>query len=283
MCPSGSTPGLILGQRHGPFPGHLTPEVIETYAAATKDPNRGPQMGEAVPPVAVVTQIWDAQQASFARLVPEEVRASMAGGVHGDHDVLLHRPIVPGEQLSTWVEGVGSRRGGRHNIVTMRYSSYDDAGSLVAEQWWTTVLLNALGDPVGAAPPDHELPDQVRQHPIGTYHIEVDDEMPARYAEASRDWSDHHFDDGAARRSGFDRRFLHGLCTMGLCAQSVVSLVASGRPEQVRRCAVRFAAPLYVGEELTVHLYEVDETTVGFEGEAGGRAVIRNGLAQLRS
>ena len=32
----------------------------------------------------------------------------------------------------------------------------------------------------------------------------------------------------AARRSGFDRPFLHGLCTMALCAHGVLTEVGEG-------------------------------------------------------
>jgi len=277
-----TSPGVILGERLGPFPGRLDADLVRRYAAATKDPNPAPQAGTAVPPVAIVTQIWEAQQAAFAALVPDATRASMTGGVHGEHDVVLHRPIQPGETLRTWVEGHGSRRGGNHNLVTLRYSTYDDADELVAEQWWTTVLLNAAGDPVGDAAPDHTFPDDARANLVGEYRINADDEMPRRYAEVSGDWSGHHFDANAARASGSERPFLHGLCTMALCAQGVVSLVADGDPSRVRRIAVRFAAPSFVGEDVELHVSRVDDLTYAFEAESLGTAVIRNGIAELR-
>ncbi len=275
-------PGVVLGERRGPFPGSLDADLVRRYAEATKDPNPGPRAGTAVPPAAIVTQIWDAQQAGFAAFVPEAVRASMTGGVHGEHQVVLHRPIVPGEELQTWVEGHGSRRGGNHNLVTLRYSTYDDRDALVAEQWWTTVLLNAVGDAVGDAAPDHAFPEEARERAVGEYRIDTDEDMPRRYAEVSGDWSAHHFDVEAARQSGSDRPFLHGLCTMALCAQGVVSLVAGGDPNRVRRLAVRFASPAFVGEEVAVHVFEVDARMYAFEAESAGASVIRNGLAELR-
>jgi len=276
------TPSVILGERRGPFRGRLTGDFIRRYAAATKDPNPGPLGGDAVPPAAAVTQIWAAQQDGFGSLVPGEVRDSMTGGVHGEHDVVLHRPIVPGEGLRTWVEGHGARRGGRHNLITLHYVTCDDHDEVVADQWWTTVLLNAAGEPAGDVAPGHAFPEEARTHPAGEYRITADDEMPRRYAEVSGDWSAHHFDDEAARASGFDRRFLHGLCTMALCAQGVVSLAGGGDPDCVRRLAVRFASPVYVGDELAVHLYRAGENRYVFDAEAAGEAVIRHGLAVLR-
>lgn len=279
--PGAQAPSVILGERRGPFAGRLTADLIRRYAEATRDPNPGPLAGTVVPPAAIVTQIWVAQQAGFGSLVSGEVRDTMTGGVHGEHDIVLHRPIEPGEGLRTWVEGHGSRRGGRHNLITLRYVTYDDHDIAVAEQWWTTVMLNASGGPAGEAAPGHVFPEEARGHPAGTCRITVDEEMPRRYAEVSGDWSVHHFDDEFARRNGFKRRFLHGLCTLGLCAQGIVSLVGTASPARIRRLAVRFAAPTYVGDDLDVHLYEAGAGTYVFEADAGGSAVIRNGLAVL--
>ena len=274
---------VLLGRRLGPFPGRLTTDLVRQYAEATRDPNQRPAAGDAVPPVAIVTQIWAAQQAGFAGLVSEQVRSTMTGGVHGEHDVVVHRPIVPGEPLATWVEAHGARRGGNHALITLRYSTYDEGEVLIAEQWWTTVLLNAAGDPAGEAAPDHSFPQAARDQLAGEYKVHVDDDMARRYAEVSSDWSTHHFELGAARQSGFDRLFLHGLCTMALAAQGAVSLVAGGDPDRVRRVAVRFASPTFLGDDLEAHFYQATEHTYAFEAEAGGAAVIRNGLVELRS
>ena len=156
---------------------------------------------------------------------------------------MLHRPIRPGEPLRIWAEAHGSRPAGRNSLVTVRYVALDAGDVVVAEQWWTTVYLGTTCDPVGEPPPEDEFPDDARERPIGTYRVDVDVDMARRYAEVSGDWSGHHFDIAAARRSGFERLFLHGLCTMALCAQGVVQLVADGDPERIRHVAVSFATP----------------------------------------
>jgi acyl dehydratase len=269
-----TTPGVVLGRRLGPFPGRIDADLVDRYKEATRDPNPG----DGVPPVAIVTQIWDAQVAGFHQLVPEEVLASMQGGVHGGHDVVLHRPVAVGEELQTFVEGHGSRRGGRHDLVTLRYTTY--AGDeLVAEQWWTTVLIGAEGDPVGEDPPDHTVEPG---GDVGERRIETDLDMPRRYAEVSQDFSPHHFDPDAARQSGFERPFLHGLCTLAVCAHVVVSLSADGEPERVRRIAVRFGSPAFVGDAIIVRVARAGGRTVAFEAEAGGAAVARRGVVELR-
>lgn len=275
-------PGVVLGSPVGAFPGRLDADLVRRYAAATKDPSATAQAGEAVPPVAVVTQIWEAQTAGREALVPEALVRSATGGVHGEHDVVLHRPIAPGERLRTTVEGHGSRPAGRNALVTLRYLTVDAAGAVVAEQLWSTVYLGASCDQTGDPVPDHAFPEDARERLVGAYEIDVDADMARRYAEVSGDWSAHHFDVDAARASGFDRPFLHGLCTMALCAQGVVALTAGGDPSRVRRVAVRFAAPTFIGEQLAVRVYDAGPLGYAFEAASAGATVVAHGRAELR-
>src|SRR3954451_11101712 len=249
-------PAVILDARRGPFEGSLDASLIRAYAAATNDPSPLVQSGSAVPPVGIVTQIWDAQNEGRDAAVPADFQRAAVSGVHGEHDVILHRPIVPGESLRIWVEGHGARPAGRNSLVTLRYSAFDAGDDLVAEQWWTTVYLGITCEAVGDPAPEHVFPEGARERPLGTYSVDVDEGMAKRYADVSGDWSAHHFDLDAARQSGFPRLFLHGLCTMALCAQGVVELAAGGDPERVRRVAVRFATPTFLGDRLDVRLYD---------------------------
>ena len=275
-------PGVTLGQRVGPFEHCLDSDLLRRYAAATEDPSPGVQAGQTVPPAAIVTSIWDAQNTAREALVSKEIQRSAAGGVHGEHDILLHRPIVAGEPLRIWVDGWGARPAGRNSRVTLRYVAVDADETVVAEQWWTTVFLGVTCAQVGTDPPEHAFPDVARAHPVGTWVTDVDEDMAHRYAEVSGDWSAHHFDIEAARRGGFDRLFLHGLCTMALCAQGVVQLVAEGNPERVRRIAVRFASPTFLGEQLAVHVFDADPYGYAFEADSAGARVISNGRVELR-
>lgn len=274
--------GVVLGSRVGPFPGCLDTDLVKGYAVATRDPCRRAHAGVVVPPIAIVTQIWDAQNTARAELVPAGLQHAATGGVHGEHDVVLHRPIVTGEPLRTWVDGHGSRPAGRNSIVTLRYVTVDADEAVVAEQWWSTVYFGTTCDRVGEPAPDHAFPEEARQHMVGTYEIDVDAGMARRYADVSGDWSPHHFEIEAARKSGFDRPFLHGLCTMALCAHGIVELVASGDPSRVRRIAVRFATPTFLGERLEVRLYDAGPLGYAFEAHSAGAAVITGGRAELR-
>jgi acyl dehydratase len=277
-----TAPGVVLGERVGPFDGCIDGDLIRRYAAATKDPSSLVQEGAAVPAVAIVTQIWRAQETARPVIVPNEIERTMTGGLHGEHDIVLHRPIEPGEPLRIWVDGHGSRPAGQKAVVTLRYAAFDKRDELVAEQWWTTVFLGTTCAPAGEPAPDHAFPESARDRRVGAYSIDVDAGMAQRYAEVSGDWSDHHFSVEGARRSGFDRPFLHGLCTMALCAQGAVHLVADGDPTRVRRVAVRFATPTFIGEQLDVTLYDAGAPAYAFEATSAGATVVSHGRIELR-
>ncbi len=274
--------GLRLGSSVGPFVGCIDAALLRAFATATADRSPRVRDGSVVPAAAMVTQLWEAQEAGRAALVPSEFQAAATGGVHGEHDLVLHRPVEPGEPLRTWVEGVGTRPAGSNSLVVLSYRTFDVHGELVAEQWWTTVWLGAGCERSGEPAPDHVFPDAARERPLGSWHTVVDDDMARRYAQVSGDWSAHHFDEEAARRSGAEGPFLHGLCAMALCAQGLVELVAEGDPERLARVAVRFAKPVLVGEGLDVQLYDAGPLGFAFEARSGGAEVITQGRAELR-
>jgi acyl dehydratase len=137
--------------------------------------------------------------------------------------------------------------------VTLRYTVLDVDDVVVAEQWWTTVFLGVTCNPAGDPAPEHVNPDDARVRPIGTHTVDVDTDMARRYAEVSGDWSAHHFEIAAARVSGFDRLFLHGLCTMALCAHVV-----------------------------HVRLYDAGVLGYAFEADSAGATVVTHGRAELR-
>lgn len=274
--------GLRLGSRVGPFAGRLEVELLRKFAVATNDPSDRVRAAEVVPPVATVTQLWDAQNAARSALIPLEFQMRATGGVHGEHDLVIHRPIVPGEPLQTFVEGRAARAKGSHSLITLRYMTFDARDALVAEHLWTTVWLGVTCEEAGHPPPNHAIPEGARQRPLGRWCVDVDVQMARLYAEASGDWSPHHFDVEAARRSGADGPFLHGLCTMALCAQGVSQLLSGGNPERLARIAVRFARPLLLGEQLAIAFSDAGPLGYAFEAEASGTPVITQGRVELR-
>jgi acyl dehydratase len=292
---------LSAGDRSGPFDLMLDSDMAAALATATLDDTASYFDGTALPPTAIATQTYAPQMAAIFELVPESVFAAAHGGVHGRHDLVLHRAIRPGEVLHSLVETHSARRSRDNLRVTLLHRTYDGLERLVAEQWWTTVLLGA-GAGVGAGEIGPKLPppggnggepeqaiggqaigeEVIGEEVIGEEVIRIDATMVRRYAELSGDFSDHHFDVEAARRNGFAGPFLHGLCTMALCARAVVGAMCPDDPSRLQRLAVQFASPAYLNEDLTVRICSLGEDRAAFEATGGDSVVIRHGFAALR-
>lgn len=235
-----------------------------------------------MPPVAMITQSWEPQVFGRDNIINQELRNAARGGAHGQHDTVLHRPLRPGDQLRTWVEGWGSRPAGRNALCTLYMTTYDASDALVAEQWWSFIYFDMTCEVVGRALPDHTFPEACRDHLVGTYDTELDAELPRRYAEVTGDWAQLHFDLEASLANGFSGLTAHGLSTLALCSQGVVSQLAGGDPARVRRLAGRFSAPAILENELHVDIYERDASTYVFEATSAGAKVISHGRMELR-
>ena len=269
--------------RHGPFAGRLDSQHIASYASATADETAAVLAGAAVPAVFPAVLTFLAQEAANGD-VPKAAWVRARGGVHGEHDIVLHRPLIPGEALDTWSRLAAVRTTRTGAQVVLHIEQFDGDGVLAVEQWWSTILLGLQGmADLGSMPADHRFPDSLRDNPIGSAIQHVDEHVAHRYAEVSGDWSAHHFDIDAARATGFDFLFTHGLCTMAMGTHQGLAIIGVDDPSVVGRVAVRFASPTRLGGDLTVDVYGIAPGSFAFEATCDGAKVITHGRLELRS
>ena len=253
------------------------------YAAATGDETASVLAGETVPAVFPVILAFGAQSAANGDLPPAAWRQAH-GAVHGEHDIVLHRALTPGESLDTWSQISAVLTAPAGTRVVLHIQQADADGTVVVEQWWTTVLLglHTMAD-TGSTPAEHRFPESARKAMVGSAVHHIDERLAHRYADVSGDWSPHHFDIDAARASGFDFLFSHGLCTMAICAHRVLGIVGVDDPGRVARVAVRFASPTPLGDDLAVDAFGVSERAFAFEATCRGVKTISHGRLELRS
>ncbi len=92
----------------------------------------------------------------------------------------------------------------------------------------------------------------------------------------SGDYNPLHIDPAAARFGGFDAPILHGLCTFGHCAQLLLEKLGDGDPARFRKIKVRFSAPVFLNEALTVRGWHDGPGRVVFEAQSQDRVVVSN-------
>jgi acyl dehydratase len=72
-----------------------------------------------------------------------------------------------------------------------------------------------------------------------------------------------HSDPAFAKRAGFDRPILHGLCTYGFTGRALLHTLCGSDASRVRSIDGRFSKPTLPGDTLTVSMW-VDDTTARF-------------------
>ncbi len=90
-----------------------------------------------------------------------------------------------------------------------------------------------------------------------------------------------HSDPAFAKRAGFDRPILHGLCTYGFTGRGLLHALCASDPARFRSMYGRFSRPTYPGDTLRISIW-VDGSTARFRTEnQHDEVVIDMGLCQF--
>ena len=157
----------------------------------------------------------------------------------------------------------------------------DEKGEKVATLTGSTFARGdgGFGGPSEGAPEPHTVPSRKAD-------LSVD--IPTREDQAliyrlNGDRNPLHSDPDSAKRSGFPRPILHGLCTYGITCRAVLQAITGYDPDQILSHQARFSAPVFPGDTITVDLWK-DAGVISFEARVAARnaTVIKNGKTVLR-
>jgi acyl dehydratase len=261
----------------------IDPDRARAYAAATNDENTAYAEGAYAPPVFAVVPTWEAMGLAVADVVPTEALMMI---VHGEQDIHLHQPLVPGTTLTTRATAHSVRVGGSGTRFTVKVDSDDAEGTPVVTQY-VTMFIRGMADGESGGPdkPDHDLVGSAADAKVGDFSVHVDDDQTFRYRDASGDMMPIHVDDDVATSVGLPGIIAHGLCTMAMTSQAVIKVTCGGDPARLRRLAVRFAANVFPGSDVVTTIYDAGEDGLrkryAFEATSGGQTVIKQGLAEI--
>jgi acyl dehydratase len=91
-----------------------------------------------------------------------------------------------------------------------------------------------------------------------------------------------HSDPSFARRAGFPRPILHGLCTFGFVGRALLAGPARGEPRNLRSMSARFARPVLPGAVLSVSMWVMADGEVYFiAADDSGQVVLDRGVAEV--
>ncbi|GAB3500972.1 MaoC/PaaZ C-terminal domain-containing protein [Amycolatopsis cihanbeyliensis] len=260
----------------------VTRERIIEYAKATNDPIEEHLAGELAPPVFAIVPVFQALMEPALEVVPVELIPRL---VHGEQDFLFHRPLKPGDKLVSRGKMIGYQGLPNGTRSAIYLECRTEGGELVNEQYVTAFFRKFdAGAPVGTLAPEHKFDESLREHhPVARVEQHVDTDQTFRYGPAAGDPMPIHLDEEIAKAAGFPGIIAHGLCTMAFTSWAVLTEVAGGRGERLKRLAVRFAKPVLPGQDITTRIWRAGRPERGvnyaFEATAGEELVIKDGLA----
>jgi acyl dehydratase len=217
----------------------VTAAATSAYARAVNDSAPGHLAGQVAPPLFAVVP-------SLKTMVRPKKAATPAHSLHGEHDLRVHQPIVPGMTLRTTARLIGVHPSRAGAVMVGKGETRTTDGKLVNEQYLTWVVRGEpVSAPLGQPAPDHHLPAGLREAPpAARLSYPLDPDQTRRYAEASGDRDAYTYDDDYARSLGYPGAIVHGLCTMAFASRAVIEACCAGESRRLRRLAVRFSGLL---------------------------------------
>ncbi|MGH8786887.1 MAG: MaoC/PaaZ C-terminal domain-containing protein [Cupriavidus necator] len=208
--------------------------------------------------------------------------------LHGEQRMRFHRPLaVSGAaRSSTKVSRIVDKGEGKGALlVTERTVTDAETGELLASIENVSFCRADGGFATPHAPGDAPLaplPANPERDPDAVMVMPTAANAALLYR-LNGDRNPIHALPDAARKAGFDRPILHGLCTYGMAARAVIQSCCDGQSERMASFSARFSSPVFPGETLRVEMWR-EEGQVSFRTLVVERGVVvlSHGVADIR-
>ncbi len=203
----------------------------------------------------------------------------MSKVVHGSQAITLHRPIPPVGTASTIDRVAAMYDKGKATVIVTEYEATLETG----EPLWTMRASTFIrdeggwGGERGPSGPQNEPPDRA---PDFERTMQTSEDQAYVYR-LSGDRNPLHSDPAFAKKAGFDRPILHGLCTYGFSGRALLRALCADDVTRFRHIEGRFSAPVLPGEALTVRAWNVEDGATVFTTSVDDRIVIDQGLMRF--
>ncbi|MEU6812347.1 MaoC/PaaZ C-terminal domain-containing protein [Streptomyces sp. NPDC046831] len=179
------------------------------------------------------------------------VDVDLARVLHGGQSLTVHRPLPARGTATTTDRITAVYDKGTAALLVLRTDAADADGPL----WTAEAEIFVRGEggwggdrgPSTRSEPPAGAPDTVTERPTR--------EDQALLYRLSGDANPLHADPAFARRAGFERPILHGLCTYGMTLKAVVETQLDEDVTRVRSWAARFDGVVYPGETLRLRMW----------------------------
>ena len=210
--------------------------------------------------------------------------------VHGEQAIILHGeiPVSGTVRITTTVAGMYDK--GSAGLVVLESESVDATTGAPAFTTRTGLFIREAGGFGGPRGPEGDEDSELAGRPVPSREADEMVSYAARSDQAllyrlSGDRNPLHSDPAFAKRAGFDRPILHGLCTYGFTGRGLLHMVCGSDPARFGSMRARFSRPTLPGDTLSISVWDVGQESAGayrFRTETQrGEVVIDGGLLRL--
>lgn len=204
----------------------------------------------AMPTLAVVVA-----RSMLARSLP----INMAKLLHAEQSLTLYRPMsVSGSVLAdtriTQIIDKGADKGALIYSETVARDSADGEPLFTIGMMTIARGDGGFGGPTGPIRPRRVMPQRDPDH-IHTTETRVDQALLYRL---TGDRNPLHADPLFAKRAGFEKPILHGLCSYAIACRAILVAVCDYDPARIAGCDVRFTSPVYPGDSIETDIWVVE-------------------------
>ncbi len=174
--------------------------------------------------------------------------------VHAEQSIELHGAIPTEATVTTTATLTAIYDKGSGALVRSESTSVDAATGRPLFSTGTGLFIRGeggFGGDRGPSASDQSVPDRAPDEVV-SYTTRTDQALLYRL---SGDRNPLHSDPAFAKRAGFDRPILHGLCTYGFTGRALLHALCGSDPARFRSMFGRFSRPTYPGDTLVVSVW----------------------------
>lgn len=243
--------------------------------------------GIVAPPAFVVALEWPILNGPAYRQALGADQDTMQASVHVQQDTRFHRPILPGDRLTTAGRIVTVRPTSAGAFVGLHIVTTEaESGEAVAETHTAAIFLRVPVEGEARSMlefpplrPDRDLAGDAEYSAV----VPVARTLAHVYTECAAIWNPIHSELTEARKARLPDIILQGTCTWALAAEKLIDRYGGGDPTRLRRFGGRFHGMVIPGREI-----RVDARPDGADGRIAftvendvGELAIHSGIAEF--
>jgi acyl dehydratase len=210
--------------------------------------------------------------------------------VHGEQSIALYGELPTDGRITITTTVAGMYDKGSAGLVVLESESRHAESGEVAFTSRSTLFIRGAGGFGGPRNPEGDEESALAAEPLPSREPDEVVSYATRGDQAlvyrlSGDRNPLHSDPAFAKRAGFDRPILHGLCTYGFTGRGLLHVVCGSDPTRFGAMRARFSKPTMPGDTLTISVWDIGEVAPGayrFRTETQrGETVIDAGLFRL--